>query len=300
MPRLDVRGCDRQPACYIPWAVTERDALNVLRLQPGCSRDEVRQAYLDLVRVWHPDRFYGDDRLRQKAERAVQELNDAYETLRRAGTSTPPRPEEPPRAGTPQTRQPDHRVPNSSFGLGTGILAGAAVGALVAVGLAVWSGPLRAPALLAPATKVEVQPATRVAIAPRPPRPESGTEMLAPAARGGGSLVVMNAGRLDAVVVLSQDERYARGVYVRAGEQVTVADVGAGTYRVLIASGRGWAGDRFTSEASYQQIDEPITFVERDQGDTVEYTRLTVSFQSVVVGGYGTRRIAPFRLPRVN
>ena len=43
--------------------------------------DEARRAYRDLVRVWHPDRFAGDPRLRSRAEERVKLLNTAYDTL---------------------------------------------------------------------------------------------------------------------------------------------------------------------------------------------------------------------------
>ena len=44
--------------------MTEGEALRVLHLDPDCSREQIRQAYTDLVKVWHPDRFQGDARLR--------------------------------------------------------------------------------------------------------------------------------------------------------------------------------------------------------------------------------------------
>jgi len=40
---------------------------------------EVKQAYRDLAKVWHPDRFDdGDTRLKQKAEEQLKVINDAY------------------------------------------------------------------------------------------------------------------------------------------------------------------------------------------------------------------------------
>ena len=41
--------------------------------------EEVKQAYRDLTKVWHPDRFDdGDTRLKQKAEEQLKVINDAY------------------------------------------------------------------------------------------------------------------------------------------------------------------------------------------------------------------------------
>jgi hypothetical protein len=50
----------------------------VLDLQPGASKDEVKQAYKDLISVWHPDRFSHNPRLQQKAQEKVKEINAAY------------------------------------------------------------------------------------------------------------------------------------------------------------------------------------------------------------------------------
>ena len=62
-------------------SMTLARALRVLDLHPAADRKEVRQAYLDLVRVWHPDRFQGDERLREKACWRLSEINAAYQLL---------------------------------------------------------------------------------------------------------------------------------------------------------------------------------------------------------------------------
>jgi len=54
----------------------------ILGLPPGTSKEEVKRAYLDLVQVWHPDRFAHNPRLQEKAEDNVKRINEAYETLR--------------------------------------------------------------------------------------------------------------------------------------------------------------------------------------------------------------------------
>ncbi len=53
----------------------------VLEISPGCSLEEVKQAYRDAVSVWHPDRFSGNPRLKAKAEAKLKEINTAYETI---------------------------------------------------------------------------------------------------------------------------------------------------------------------------------------------------------------------------
>ena len=53
----------------------------ILEIQPGASLEEVKQAYRDLAFVWHPDRFAHNDRLQQKAQQRLTEINQAYQQL---------------------------------------------------------------------------------------------------------------------------------------------------------------------------------------------------------------------------
>lgn len=56
-------------------------ALDILGLGPDAKPQDVKQAYRDLVKVWHPDRFPNDSRVRRKAEEKLKEINEAYRTL---------------------------------------------------------------------------------------------------------------------------------------------------------------------------------------------------------------------------
>lgn len=57
------------------------EALDVLALRPGATPSEIKEAYRDLVKVWHPDRFGNDLRLREKAELQLKLINEAYRAL---------------------------------------------------------------------------------------------------------------------------------------------------------------------------------------------------------------------------
>ena len=50
----------------------------ILELKNGASMNDAKQAYKDMVRVWHPDRFAGNPRLRAKADEKLKEINFAY------------------------------------------------------------------------------------------------------------------------------------------------------------------------------------------------------------------------------
>ena len=46
--------------------MTIRRSFEILELQRGATLDDARQAYKDIVNVWHPDRFTANPRLKHK------------------------------------------------------------------------------------------------------------------------------------------------------------------------------------------------------------------------------------------
>src|SRR5262245_14100406 len=60
----------------------------ILGVEPGASPKKVKQAYRDLMWVWHPDRFEGNRRLQQVAQEKLKEINNAYEPVKSAAASS--------------------------------------------------------------------------------------------------------------------------------------------------------------------------------------------------------------------
>ncbi len=54
----------------------------VLGLPPGALPADVKRAYRDLAQVWHPDRFGDNERLREKADKNLTRINEAYSKLK--------------------------------------------------------------------------------------------------------------------------------------------------------------------------------------------------------------------------
>ncbi len=53
----------------------------ILGLKPNASKEEVDQAYKDLLTVWNPDAFADEPGLQQKAREKVKEIDEAYKKL---------------------------------------------------------------------------------------------------------------------------------------------------------------------------------------------------------------------------
>jgi len=65
-------------------------ALRVLGLPPSATAEDIGNAWRDLAKVWHPDRFPQDERLQRKAGDNLKRINEAREVLRNYDpTATP-------------------------------------------------------------------------------------------------------------------------------------------------------------------------------------------------------------------
>ena len=57
----------------------------VLGVKPGASEEEIRAAYRELVKKYHPDKYI-DNPLADLAEEKMQAINEAYDVLMKRGT----------------------------------------------------------------------------------------------------------------------------------------------------------------------------------------------------------------------
>lgn len=76
---------------------TNEDNLRVLGLDLNANSDDIKDAWRTMLKVWHPDRFHGDETMRRKAEQRTKEINAAYQALEGYNYSPPrPAPQHPP------------------------------------------------------------------------------------------------------------------------------------------------------------------------------------------------------------
>ena len=61
-----------------------RNPYEVLGLKEGASIEEIKKAYRELVKKYHPDR-YMDNPLSDLAEEKLREINEAYDILIKSG-----------------------------------------------------------------------------------------------------------------------------------------------------------------------------------------------------------------------
>ena len=65
-----------------------RDPYEVLGVSPGASEEEIKRAYRELARKYHPDNYH-DNPLADLAQEKMKEINEAYDALtKHGGTSS--------------------------------------------------------------------------------------------------------------------------------------------------------------------------------------------------------------------
>ena len=58
-----------------------KNCYKILEIQETASLSEIKQAYRDMIGIWHPDRYAQNPRLHEKATEKLKELNVAYNEL---------------------------------------------------------------------------------------------------------------------------------------------------------------------------------------------------------------------------
>jgi hypothetical protein len=97
-----IHGGPRCPRC---------ESLRVLGLEDGANEVQIKFAYRMMVKVWHPDRFPGDPKLRQSAEEKIKAINIALAELTSPGSRARPRPQAP--RTSPPHQSPANPAPGS-------------------------------------------------------------------------------------------------------------------------------------------------------------------------------------------
>lgn len=64
-----------------------KNPYEVLGVKEGASEEEIKQAYRELVKKYHPDR-YADNPLKELAEEKMREINEAYDFIMRNQTKS--------------------------------------------------------------------------------------------------------------------------------------------------------------------------------------------------------------------
>ena len=84
-----------------------RDPYEVLGIKPGASDDEIKRAYRDLARKYHPDN-YQNNPLADLAEEKMKEINEAYDALSKKSSGYQSQ-------GGYQQSQPAYQQPQQSY-----------------------------------------------------------------------------------------------------------------------------------------------------------------------------------------
>lgn len=109
---------------------------------------------------------------------------------------------------------------------------------------------------------------------------------------GRGNLRIVNGSDLDAVVRLGEYAEHRRplaSLYVKAGQEVTIHDIGEGAYRLAFSLGIDWdqATKEFRKDKAFTMFDEPFRFEETTRVTEIETndgpkTRSSVRFVKAV------------------
>jgi len=299
-------------------------AREILGVSATSSEKQVREAYLDLVKVWHPDRFPQGSRLRSKAEEKLKEINRAYSVLATsvaAGRSTPGPPTSQAAPPTPASRPNPNASPKSprstwSPRWPSGVWL---VGSLLALWWAasVWDSYLSTSALPArvtggyapsdietvavePLRVVESEPLTAVPCEGIVLAPKSGTEIGGRHRGGLGNLTIKNGSESDAIAVVidAASLQPRRAIYIRRGEPGLMKSMPVGTYIVRFQLGETWlAARRFCNIVSTSEFENHVEFTETRTETGTKFSRVELTLYTVQGGNAPTDLLPNDPLP---
>jgi hypothetical protein len=66
------------------------DPFAILGIERGASMPEIRQAWLDQLQAWHPDRFDKESSIYATADEKTKLINAAFDMLKASGGAAPP------------------------------------------------------------------------------------------------------------------------------------------------------------------------------------------------------------------
>ena len=91
--------------------MTHQKACDILGVTNTATNAELRSAYRDLAKVWHPDRWGHDLPLQARAQEKLKNINLAYDLLLSGAQRVPPEPPGPSasKPHAPQQDQPSGR-----------------------------------------------------------------------------------------------------------------------------------------------------------------------------------------------